>query len=240
MTINFTGYSISVAELDPVPTLAAAATRSNDHAMPLLLACFEQIVRRVNMDGDRVRTVQQKLEEVSKAVTEYIKDSTDKGQTAQPQPWRWISSLFFALIAVALLLPFWVLAYSHFFPEQWKAYQDSVIEGHAQSFKYYTTWGWFGETIVQRNKRMLAEAQRLKQENELKKMVEAKKELRKLVEAERKKNEERRRKKEAELEAELEAARRADALRERNMTLWARLLHRSNAGDRRFKRYRRP
>jgi len=87
------------------------------------------------------------------------------------------------------------------------------------SFIYQTFGGIFGETMVQKQQRVIAEAQRQKRAEERKKMAE----------------EERKRKKE-----EDEARWRAEALAERLMTPWERILYRASVGDRRFERYRRP
>lgn len=98
--------------------------------------------------------------------------------------------------------------------------------------KYYATGGVCGEALVQRQKRLVAEAERQLQEEKRKKEEELK--CLKREEERLKKLEERKRKKEAD-----EAWRRAEALAESRMTPLQRFLYRNNIGNRRFKRYRR-
>jgi flagellar biosynthesis GTPase FlhF len=97
--------------------------------------------------------------------------------------------------------------------------------------KYYATGGVCGEALVQRQKRLVAEAERQlqekrKKEEELKRLKREEERLKKL--------EERKRKKEAD-----EAWRRAETLAESRMTPLQCFLYRNNIGNRRFKRYRR-
>jgi hypothetical protein len=73
---------------------------------------------------------------------------------------------------------------------------------------------------------VIAEAQRQKRAEERKKMAEEER-LKREEECKRKKEED-------------EARWRAEALAERLMTPWERILYRANIGDRRFERYRRP
>jgi cell shape-determining protein MreC len=149
-----------------------------------------------------------------------------------PQRRRWILGLFQFIVAFVLALPIGLLAYSHFFPEQWATKSDAVIQGYVNSFRYYATGGVCGETLVQRQKRLVAEAERQlqekrKKEEELKRLKREEERLKKL--------EERKRKKEAD-----EAWRRAETLAESRMTPLQCFLYRNNIGNRRFKRYRRP
>lgn len=100
-----------------------------------------------------------------------------------------------------------------------------MVADYVNSFKYQTSGGIFGETMVQKQQRVIAEAQRQKRAEERKKMAE---------EERLKREEECKRKKED------EARWRAEALTERLMTSWERILYRANIGDRCFERYRRP
>ena len=133
---------------------------------------------------------------------------------------------------MALLLPICLVVYNHFFPEQWAAQKDAVVADYVNSFIYQTSGGIFGETMVQKQQRVIAEAQRQKRAEERKKMAE-----------ERLKREEERKRKVEECkrkEEEDEARWRAEALTECLMTPWERILYRASVGDRRFERYRRP
>jgi uncharacterized membrane protein YdbT with pleckstrin-like domain len=101
-----------------------------------------------------------------------------------------------------------------------------MVADYVNSFKYQTSGGIFGETMVQKQQRVIAEAQRQKRAEERKKMAEEER-LKREEECKRKKEED-------------EARWRTEALAERLMTPWGRILYRANIGDRRFERYRRP
>jgi hypothetical protein len=54
MMIDYIKYSVTTAQLDPMATLAAATLQFQDPAV----LCAE-LIRQVNMDGARVRTMEQ-------------------------------------------------------------------------------------------------------------------------------------------------------------------------------------
>ena len=66
----------------------------------------------------------------------------------------------------------WSSTINHFFPEQWAAQKDVVVADYVNSFIYQTFGGIFGETMVQKQQRVIAEAQRQKRAEERKKMDE--------------------------------------------------------------------
>jgi len=226
MTVDFTKYSVTTARLEPAATLAFAATQSQDPTMSLVAASFAELVRQINMDIARLRTMRERVEEASKVMSDFAKVYGINKPVPPPQRRRWIFSLLHAVVVVALLLPICLVVYSHFFPEQWAAQKDAMVADYVNSFKYQTSGGIFGETMVQKQQRVIAEAQRQKRAEERKKMAEEER-LKREEECKRKKEED-------------EARWRTEALAERLMTPWGRILYRANIGDRRFERYRRP
>ena len=169
MTVDFTKYFVTTARLEPAATLAFAATQSQDPTMSLVAASFAELVRQINMDVARPRTTRERVEEASKVTSDFAKVY---GTNKPVPPPRWILSLLHAVLVVALLLPICLVVYNHLFPEQWAAQKDAVVADYVNSFIYHTSGGIFGETMVQKQQRVIAEAQRQKRAEERKKMDE--------------------------------------------------------------------
>lgn len=73
MTVDFTKYSVTTARLEPAATLAFAATQSQDPTMSLVAASFAELVRQINMDIARLRTMRERVEEASKVMSDFAK-----------------------------------------------------------------------------------------------------------------------------------------------------------------------
>ncbi|RLN30614.1 hypothetical protein C2845_PM05G14220 [Panicum miliaceum] len=204
-------------------TLAAAVYQAQDPALSLVAASVIEIVRQVNIDGARLRTIEEKLEAATKEATSFVRLCGTTQPALPPPPGRrWILGLLCAVLAVAILLPVYVVFYAVMFPEKWSAHKDAVIKAYANSFMYHASMGVWGETLVQRKNRLIAEQQRLQQKR--------------MQEEERRKREEEQKKQREEYEGTL----RLEALAESTMTPWQSFLYRNNVGDCRFQRYRHP
>jgi hypothetical protein len=89
--IEYRKYCITAMRLEPVATLAAAATQSQDPAMSLVFASVVELIRQVRMDDrTRQRTVEEILEASLKASTSFIKLYRPNHPVPHPQRRGWI------------------------------------------------------------------------------------------------------------------------------------------------------